>query len=125
MKNLKFITGLLFFVLAVGFTSCSSDDDDKNTITDSIIGSWKQTNDYGTEITLTFNKNRTGKVNYEYPEDGGGSYEVFEYYYDIEEKELRITGDTQLSGWYDVVITATKLILVDDHDDIEYHFKKI
>ena len=110
--------------MMVCFTSCSSDSSSSSS-TDSIVGSWKQTNDYGTEITITFNSNRTGKVQYEYPDDGGGAYEVFEYYYDTEEKELTVTGDTQLKGKYDVVITATKLILEDYYYDIQYEFKRI
>ena len=124
MKNLKFLAGLMIMSMMVCFTSCSSDSDSGSSV-DSIVGSWKQINDYGTEITITFNINKTGRVQYEYPEDGGGSYEIFEYYYDIEDKELTVTGDTQLRGKYDVVITATKLILEDYYDGIQYEFKRI
>ena len=110
--------------MMVCFTSCSSDSDSCSSV-NSIVGSWKQINDYGTKITITFNINKTGRVQYEYPEDGGGSYEIFEYYYDTEEKELTVTGETQLRGKFDVVITATKLILEDYYDDIQFKFNRI
>ena len=124
MKNLKFLAGIMIMSMMVCFTSCSGDGDSGSPV-DSIVGSWKQVNDYGTEITITFNSDRTGRVQYEYTEDRGGSYEKFEYYYDTVEKELTVTGETQLNGRYDVVMTATKLILEKSYDDIVFEFKRI
>ncbi len=124
MKQIKFFAMLLALTMTMGFTSCSEDDNGGN---DDIplVGAWHQTNDYGTEITLEFNNDKTGRVRYEYPNNGGGAYDIFEYDYDSEERELEIIGDTQLEGRYDVTITATKLILDEYYDGIRYVFNRI
>ncbi len=109
MKQIKFFAMLLALTMTLGFTSCESSEprDPKSPI----AGSWVQTNDYGTVITLIFNDNLTGTVRYEYPNGGGGAYDEFEYFYDAEDKELTVIGDTQMAGIYDVTITAKTLIL--------------
>lgn len=125
MKQIKFFAMLLALTMTLGFTSCSESED--GAPKSPISGSWVQTNDYGTVITLVFNDNLTGTVRYEYPNDGGGAYDVFEYFYDAEDKELTVIGDTQMAGIYDVTITAKTLILYQYTTDgiHEYRFTRI
>jgi len=126
-KTLRFIGMVLMAVLvSVSFAACSSDDDDDNVSgSSSIVGSWKQTNSYGTVITLTFNSNKTGVVTYAFYDDErltGSKTENFEYVYDSTEQEVKIYGDTQIEGEWDVTITATLLILEDGSS--QYRFTK-
>lgn len=119
---------MMLFALTVSsaaFTGCSSDDDNEvqQPQTASLIGKWQQTNSYGTIITLTFNADSTGNCLYEYSNNNFDS-EYFEYQYDSTEHELRVIGDTQLEGDYDVTITANKLRLefyyYDEYDETYY-----
>ncbi len=97
---------LMLLAMSVSMMSCSED-----LPTSKIVGTWQQTNSYDTVITITFNANETGYIVYTYP-SGNESREIFEYAYDEEDDEIYITGENcQLSGYYDVQITATKLIL--------------
>lgn len=115
-----FSTMLMLLMVSVSMVSCSNDDDEPTNSSKSIVGTWEQINDYGTKIDITFRSNLTGDIKY-YHTNGNTSTEVFEYSYDDDEKELYILGDRcQLSGYYDVVITATKLTLTGYLNDGEY-----
>lgn len=101
---------LMLLVMSISMVSCSNDDEPENPA-NKIVGTWSQTNSYGVKIAITFNADETGYIKYTY-ETGNDQTEVFEYTYDATEHELYILGDDcQLSGSYDVVITATKLTL--------------
>lgn len=114
MKTWKLLMMLFALTITcVAFTGCSDDDDDapQQTQTNSIVGKWSQTNSSGTVITLTFNGNPTsGNCHYKYP-NGNTETEYFEYQYLPNDLLLRVIGDCQLEGDYDVTITATKLRL--------------
>ena len=98
-------------ITGVAFTSCSDDDDQaQQAQATGLVGSWTQTNSGGTVITLTFNANQTGNCHYKYT-NGNSESEYFEYQYIESDLYLRVIGDTQLEGDYDVTITATKLRL--------------
>lgn len=115
-------------VSSVSFTGCSSDDEEtQQPQTNGLIGKWAQTNSSGTVITLTFNANSTGDCHYKYP-NGNSENEYFEYQYIPEDLYLRVIGDTQLEGDYDVTITATKLRLgfYDyDYNKTYYEFNRV
>lgn len=128
MKQIRLIgMALVAVLMSFCFTACSSDDDD-NDISNgtNIVGSWKQTNSAGTVITLTFNSNKTGMVTYVYYDDNnrqtGSATENFEYIYNSTENEVKIYGDTQIEGDWDVTITATMLIL--EGGGHQYRFTK-
>lgn len=59
-KNVYLLVAMAMVALmSVGFTSCSSDDEESETLIDSpIIGTWK-TGISGVEATIIFNKNAT------------------------------------------------------------------
>ena len=77
----------------------------------SIIGKWHQTNDYGTEITLVFNKDTSGSISFRYT-NGDTSTERFSYDYDKSNRELSILEETcSLCGEYDVSVSAKRLEL--------------
>lgn len=128
MKTLRYFgVVLMTILLSLGFAACSSDDDDDNASgSTSIVGSWKQTSD-GQLATVTFNANMTGVVTFVYYNDDGreiGSVtENFEYYYDAAKQFVKIYGDTELDGEWDVTITATMLILEDYV--IQYRFTRV
>ena len=82
-NNLKYMAMALFVaMLSLSFTACSDDDDDDGGSRPSIVGSWEQTNSYGTEITVTFNSNKQGSVTYTYYDSNdvptGNETEFFE-----------------------------------------------
>lgn len=110
MKQIKFLGMLLIaLTMCVCITSCEKDEpavDGKK----KIVGTWSQTNAYGTTINLTFKSNLTGYIDYVY-ESGNSERELFEYEYDSLDDELFITGDCQLSGLYEVYITANTLTI--------------
>jgi len=115
MKTLRFFGMVLLTVLmSVGFTACSSDDDDDTSGNASIVGTWKYTDtDDEVALTLTFNSNKTGVVtvvSYENGRQTGSQTENFEYSYDATEGEVTIIG-SDLEGRYSVTITATYLML--------------
>jgi len=115
MKTLRFFGMVLLTVLmSVGFTACSSDDDDDASGNASIVGTWKYTDtDDEVALTLTFNSNKTGVVtvvSYENGRQTGSQTENFEYSYDATEGEVTIIG-SDLEGRYSVTITATYLML--------------
>lgn len=118
MKTIKFLSMMLVMLaMSVCMAGCSNDDDDSEFVGDSasIVGSWVQTNEYGTLITLYFKSDKTGVINYTYSDMSGDSNENFEYDYIEKDRSLVIIG-SQLSGSYYVTLTATKLILSDgDH----------
>jgi len=110
MKKLfRFLILSLF--LATGLSAISCSDDNKVTYDNSIIGTWEQINSAGTVITLQFNPDKTGTVKFAYP-DGGYKIESLEYDYLPEERDLEIVvGPEDLLGYYDVILSATKLRL--------------
>lgn len=121
MKTMKYLSMLLMMVaLSVCMVSCSGDDDPVEA-TASIIGDWSQTNSAGTVITLQFRANKTGVINYFYPNNTGDENENFEYDYIEKERSLTIIG-SQLGGVYYVTLTATKLIL--SNNSTAYEFTK-
>lgn len=108
MKTMKYLSMMLvILVLGVCIVSCGKDDDD---IPNTITGKWTQTNDAGTVITLTFNSNKTGKINYTYSNGSGDRNENFEYEYIEKDRTLTII-NSQLNGEYEVTLTATTLRL--------------
>lgn len=123
MKIMKFLSTLLVIVAtSVYVSSCSKDEDDSTPPT-SIIGSWTQTNKAETVvIILKFNTDKTGTINYTYSDGSGDMNENFEYDYIDSDRSLTIIG-SQLKGNYDVILTATKLVL--SNDKLEYEFTKV
>lgn len=124
MKTIKFLSMMLVMLaMSVCMAGCSNDDDDSEFVGDSasIVGSWVQTNEYGTLITLYFKADKTGVINYTYSDMSGDSNENFEYDYIEKDRSLVIIG-SQLSGSYYVTLTATKLILSDG--DYSYTFTR-
>lgn len=118
---MKYLSMLLMMVaLSVCMVSCSGDDDPVEA-TASIIGDWSQTNSAGTVITLQFRANKTGVINYFYPNNTGDENENFEYDYIEKERSLTIIG-SQLGGVYYATLTATKLIL--SNNSTAYEFTK-
>lgn len=84
MKTIKFLSMMLVMLaMSVCMAGCSNDDDDSEFVGDSasIVGSWVQTNEYGTLITLYFKADKTGVINYTYSDMSGDSNENFEYDY--------------------------------------------
>lgn len=124
MKTMKYLSMLLaMMVMSICWSSCSDDDsDDSETVSASIIGSWSQVNDAGTIITLKFNANKTGTINYTYSDGSGDSNENFEYDYIEKDRSLTIIG-SQLAGGYYVTLTATKLIVSNNNE--AYEFTKV
>lgn len=121
MKTMKYLSMLLMMVaLSVCMVSCSGDDDPVEA-TASIIRDWSQTNSAGTVITLQFRANKTGVINYFYPNNTGDENENFEYDYIEKERSLTIIG-SQLGGVYYATLTATKLIL--SNNSTAYEFTK-
>lgn len=126
MKYLNYLLAVLCIAIAPLMTSCDKDSDDQPT-TVSIIGSWQQTNDAGTVITVVFNKNTSGTVSFKY-ENGDSSIENFSYSYGESGGDKWVTIiDSSLEGEYDVVLTATKLRLefYRNGDRRFYEFKRI
>lgn len=109
---------LMLLVMSISMVSCDKDEEPAAPVS-KIVGTWQQTNSYGTSISITFNADETGYIKYGYS-TGNNSTEIFEYTYDEAESELYIIGDDcQLSGYYDVAITASKLTL-DGYANGEY-----
>lgn len=72
MKTIKFLSMMLVMLaMSVCMAGCSNDDDDSEFVGDSasIVGSWVQTNEYDTLITLYFKADKTGVINYTYSEE--------------------------------------------------------
>lgn len=110
MKQIKFLGMLLIaLTMCIGITSCEKDEPTVGG-NKKIVGTWVQTNDYGTSIEITFKSNSTGYIDYIY-ESGNSERELFEYEYDPTDDEVFITGDCQLNGMYEVHITANTLTL--------------
>lgn len=116
---------VLALVLSTTAISCSKDDDGPSDPATSLIGTWVQTNQSGTVITLKFNNNRTGSINYLFP-SGSDSNEYFEYNTRKDSDEnliLFISGDDcQLAGQYVAILTPTSLTL--DAGDYYYRFTR-
>lgn len=113
----------MVLAMSVCMVSCGSDDDDKDGGSNAIVGKWTQTNAAGTVITLTFNSNKTGKINYTYTDNSGDSNENFEYDYIAGERNLTII-NSQLNGEYEVTLTATTLRLKNINSANVYDFTK-
>lgn len=126
MKYLKYLFAVLCITIAPIMTSCDKNSDDQPA-TVSIIGSWQQTNDARTVITVVFNKNTTGTVSFKY-ENGDSSIENFSYSYGESGGDKWVTIiDSSLEGEYDIVLTATRLRLefYRNGDRRFYEFKRI
>lgn len=117
---MKKVFSMMLILLAMSFTmvSCSDDDDEPDPV-NPIVGTWVQTNSYGTTISITFKSDQTGQIYYEYT-NGNGETERFEYQYIADDQELYILGNCQLSGSYQVRITATKLTLTGSTSNGDY-----
>ena len=126
-NNLKYMAMALFVaMLSLSFTACGDDDDDDGGSRPSIVGSWEQTNSYGTEITVTFNSNKQGSVTYTYYDSNdvptGNETEFFEYDYNTTDGTLVVIGNTQLEGTWSVNVMSTKLML--SNSSASYVFTK-
>lgn len=112
MKTLLRYFLVLATVVMTGvlFTSCDTDKEDTFE-TGSIYGSWKQTNDSGTEIKLVFNKNSTGSVSYYYP-NGDMEIENFTFDYHKDNRILKVLETScALCGDYEVAVSAKRIEL--------------
>lgn len=109
MKTLRYIgMAIMAIVLCIGFTACSSDDDDENQTTESLIGStWAGTSTatgYGIEVRIidsekcsitvyapnSSNATDTETCYYVYNEEDG----TFACYYDGDSITGKISGNT-------------------------------
>lgn len=114
MKTFKYFSMMLtMLVCCMGFVGCSSDDDDNNT--NSIYGTWSQTNNYGYVIKLTFRPNGTGTFIVT-DEDGESTTGTFEFDYDQLEREIVILSNNSwaqanIVGEWDVNVTPSTLQL--------------
>lgn len=127
---------LVSVILSVSFSSCSKDDDDEPEVdggsigqVSGVVGTWSQTNSYGTVIDVTFSANNTGSITYTYP-SGSQSVEFFEYKYKVDsdgDETINIlSDDCQLAGEYDVVITPSMITLsgYSSSGYVVYQFKR-
>lgn len=124
MKKFRFL-GLLLIMLVTtfSFAACSDDDDGADVMDSSIVGNWRQVNSAGTTITITFNANKTGNIRYDYPNRPMPDNEGFEYdYYEQADgtRVVYIIGG-QLTGTYQVVITNSRLYLLDGSSEYEFY----
>ncbi len=111
MKNFKLFLMMFCATLTLGtFTACDDDDDAPHQ--SGLIGNWIQTEAYSS-TTISFLKNGTGKIHFEYKTSTGtdGVNETFEYTIDKDDSYLVIIGST-LEGSYDVTVTNSVLQLV-------------
>lgn len=131
LKSL-FVT-MIVVALSAGFTSCGDNekDDDEPIKVTSVIGQWRQINSYGTSITITFKKNATGSIFYEFT-SGSDQTEYFEYRVQTDSdgnQTIFITSDDcQLSGTYEVLLTPSTLTLtgyVPGEGTVIYKFNKV
>lgn len=110
-------------------TSCEKVENNKESFeAGSIYGTWSQTNSSGTLITIAFNKNSTGYVNYAYP-NGDSSRENFTFDYHQDNRYLQVLETScQLCGYYDVAVSAKRLELMGYNyyvgDDVWYVFTR-
>lgn len=130
LKSL-FVT-MIVVAVSIGFTSCGDDDDDDEPVkVTSVIGKWQQVNSYGTTITITFKKDATGSIFYEFP-SGSDQTEYFEYRLqtdsDGDQTIFISSDDCQLSGTYDVILTPSTLTLtgyISGEGAVMYKFNKV
>jgi len=123
MKNFfRFLLMSLFLMTSFSAASCSDDDDDPAG-DNSIVGTWGQVNDYGTVITVRFNSNKTGVIDFVYPDGSGSSTENFEYDYLPEDRYLEVIG-SQLDGEYVITLTAAKIHLKKYGENKVYEFTR-
>lgn len=111
-KFLRYFLVLTLVLSAGVFTSCEKDKaEDEVFEAGSIVGTWKQTNDDGTKVTLTFNKDTSGSLHFKYP-NGDSSTERFSYDYRQDERFLEILEPScSLWGAYNVSVSKTRLEL--------------
>ena len=102
---------IVTLVATVGVVCVSCEKEEETFEAGSIIGIWHQTNSYGTEITLVFNKDTSGSISFYYT-NGDSSTERFSYDYDVSSRELSILEETcSLCGDYAVSVSAKRLEL--------------
>lgn len=127
-----FFLTMMIAALCAGFTSCGSDDDEDEPIkVTSVVGKWQQTNSYGTTITISFKKDATGSIFYQFT-SGSDKTEYFEYRLQTDsdgDQTIFITSDDcQLSGTYDVILTPSTLTLstyISGEGNVQYKFNKV
>ncbi len=128
-KFLRYFLVLTLVLSAGVFTSCEKDKaEDEVFEAGSIVGTWKQTNDAGTKITLTFNKDTSGTLHFQYP-NGDSSTERFSYDYRQGDRYLEILETScRLCGYYDVSVSKTRLelygVCIYEEDDVYYVFTR-
>jgi len=121
MKNFfRFLLMSLFLATSFSVASCSDDDDPAGG--NSIVGAWEQVDEDGT-ITVRFNSNKTGVIDYVSADGSGSVKENFEYDYQPEERYLEIIG-SELDGEYEVTLTATKIRLKNYYDGEYYELTR-
>ena len=109
----KFLSLLFVQILVLGcclsFTSCSDDDDE--TPSTSIVGTWESSTVKG--YTVKFNKNSTGMETLTF--EGNTMTGDFEYIYNAENQEVTILGSNENvmleNGKYKAVVGNTKMEL--------------
>lgn len=109
---LRYFVVLATIVMTGSFTTSCDKQADENYEVGNIYGSWEQTNDYGTNIKVTFNKDTTGSVTYTYI-NGDTSVENFTFDYHRDNRVLKILETScQLCGDYDVSVSAKRIELL-------------
>lgn len=122
----KVMIAILAMLAFIPMTSCSDDNDEPDPKSE-IYGAWQQENSMGTLITITFQSDMNGDIEYIYP-SGKKSMEYFEYSYTVSNTGNRILNimseDCQLHGRYYVEVTNTYIELTDT-DGSTYRFRKV
>ena len=108
-KFLHYFMVLAAVVMAGALTiSC---DKEETFESGNIVGSWNQTNDAGTKIVVTFNKDSTGSVAYSFT-NGDSRIENFTYDYHKDNRYLKVLETScQLCGEYDISVSAKRIEL--------------
>ena len=130
MKTFRFFATLLVIALCAGFTSCSDDDEEENSVEISLAnlqGTWvniENRNSMEYKEVMTINENGTGSsANYTNGQLDKDGVENFRYTYDENSKVFTWIWEEDSDGESDVYsmhvreLTGSKLVLVDDMDE--------
>ena len=110
MKKFLHYFLVLAAVVMAGALSVSCDQEETFE-SGNIVGSWNQTNDAGTKIVVTFNKDSTGSVSYSFT-NGDSRIENFTYDYHKDNRYLKVLETScQLCGEYDISVSAKRIEL--------------